>query len=75
MPRSVATLKIGLRKRCSGMTGSAARFSAAKNSTQATTAPMPSPMTSGSDHSYCVPPQLANSTVQVTAAAISAVPR
>lgn len=75
MPMSVDRLKIRLWNSRSGMTGSAARFSARTNSAQASTAPTASPTMTGSDQSYSVPPQLATRTVHETAVAISAMPR
>lgn len=56
------------------MTGWAARPSTRKKAVQAATAPAARARMTGSDQAYSVPPQLAKRTVQVTAAAIRAIP-
>src|SRR5580704_5779967 len=68
------TENTGFRNRRRGSTGSAARPADSHQPTASTTAPAPSPKTSGDSHGYVVPPHEVSSTTQVAAAASSTVP-
>ena len=74
-PIRLQTVNTRLRNSDSGITGSAARRSTSANSARVTTAPIPSPTTTGEPQAYWVPPHVVRRTMHTTPADSSAVPR
>ena len=68
------TVKTRWQNRRIGSTGSAARRSTKTNAASATTDPANSPMMTGDDHAYSVPPQLVASVSPAAPTATSAMP-